>query len=510
MRTRRRQRGRARRRRRADVALVAAGVLVAVAGAAPAFVGIAAGAPGSRPTRDGATGPPAWRVRLESAFDAAREDPRGAWDPRPRWRGAFDVRWRVRPWADAWAKAVARGGDGPGAGAGRVRIEQADVRWSRADSSLAARVFLGTRTFFTGEITARLVDDDAVARASRRFGVRAHAGRGALGAEVIVAALEDAEGRIRRLSWLRAMRAGRRTALSVSWRDDAPVDAPVRRTLQAEAMLLGRAGRVALAWAQQGARALPGARLHWNAWVGDNFAALAPSNARVAVEARLAGRRVRDVGDVDVIARYRMTGPDYVDDLAGDDAPGTVRDEVVVAFAHARRALDLRAAWRRLVRWREADVRDEALVVTAAARLAHGADAYVRGALGTRRRGAFAAATRWISAGYTRRTGSMAAGLHGMWRRPVDAPGAWRTAVDLRLDLGRRTQLVARMVQETGRILSRSGVVALQVRPAAHAFAVIAWGRRRAADAPWPLEDADLLPGDALEDRVTVTLRGEF
>ncbi len=452
-----------------------------------------------------------WRARLDASFDAARDDTHRPWSANSAWRAAVDARWRTLSRVDLWAKLVARSGVDSSAAGERARIDEADLRRAFADSAVDARLFYGTREFFTHEITARLVDDDAVARFARRYGARVRARRGALEADVLAAGLEDERGAVRRLAWVRLARSGRRLGLSASWRDDDPAGASPRRTLQAEAMLLGDPGRVSIAWAQQGAAVLPGGRMHWNAWVGDNFVTLAPDNARVALEARLARRRVREVGEVDVIARYAFTGERFVDDLASADPPGSLDRAVVVAFAHARRALDVRAAWRHRERWGAASLDDERVVLTATARLAHGADAWMRASLATRRAGAATEAPRWIGAGYERRTGAMAAGMHAMWLDEVGGGDELRTAADMRLDVGKRTQLVARLVQAAGRAdVRRSGVVALQVRPAPHAFAVIAWGRPEAGDGPWPLEDPDLERGATLENRIVFTLRGEF
>lgn len=396
------------------------------------------------------------------------------------------------------------------------QFEQGDYVWSHG-APLTLRLFANERRYFTGELSAPLLDDDRIARYDHHGGLRAH---GRAGAHVSWtgegALLDDGSPDPRRVARLAVGARSRTVQATVSYLSDvqSPDSALDHAILKGEVTAFYRRATVIVAYEQSGfedhALFVPSGRFDWSHYVGGNFTASMPASGAAFGEARLADIPFRGWGQFDLVTRYRATGPDYVDDL-GSSAPGVVDQTSGVFFRHRERALDARVVYHEIVRSRLQSLRVERLEADVRAVLASGYDAFLRGAVGHRQsNGVPRENDNFIHAALARRESRWEAGVHAMVRDIQDGTFTTRYAFDGRVNWTATTAIYGRVVSSGSDGGGDAAYLRLEFRPVDHVFATLGYGRAAIGDGPYLLEDPDIGPTGAAESVYTITVRGDF
>jgi hypothetical protein len=453
------------------------------------------------------------RARLNVQLTAEEAGAPWSWDAQSRSplddsRFMIDVTAGDARTGTLYAKGAATWRDAEDAD-GRVAfaIEQGDYRFrgNRAE----VRAFGDERRFFTGELGAASMDDDAVERFQHRIGVRADADAGALGGTLLYASLDEGSD-TRGLSYARARVATAPVAVSASYQHQDG-DARDHAIAKGEVAGFWKRATVVASYEQSGFGSgvfLPDG--DWDSF-GEGYAGASPENSAAFFEARLARSSIGRAAVLAGVYRYGRVGDAYTNDLASLPA-GTELHRLGLYVSHRRYALDGRVvlfdAERSAAGYAGYDERG----VAASAR------AFLNDNSEMNLRGAVVDATR--DDGEERTTGS----AHAIYRRSlqrfmggvdalVDEIGAdavTRVGVETRINWSATSALYLRWIASGAVERSDAVYLRLEFRPTARTWVTFAYGRAVVGDGPYLLEDDDALPAVDTEDVFTIVVRGDF
>jgi hypothetical protein len=475
--------------------------------------------------------------RLDYRLEAAREAAPFPWNYSSRGvadmsRFMFELGVGGRRYGELYLKAAAEW-NAPRTESGAVGLgfEQGDYLWRRERPGLAGpaapaarsfefRLFANERRYFTGELSNALLDDDVVSREDHHFGLR-HDGRSgsvqwtALGA-MLGNRWEEADG----LLYLRGARSGRRIGFSVAYLAESTGRDSIENSAVVKAELSAAYKRFSaiLSWEQSGvsdqAIFLPSGSFDWDRFDGDNLSSAISDGAAASAELRLFRVPMRDWGHWSLVYRYQTVGSDYANEL-GALRRAEVSSTSGLYFSARTVSVDGRIVYSDRERFRIDDHESECLEASVRALLVDATEVFLRTAAVRVRDGELPEATREFVHAAVRREGSkVRSGVHMMLANVEDGTLRQRLeerfGVEAKLNLTAQVSLYGRLI--TGQSISSGEAIywRFELRPVAHVFATIGYGRDWIGDGPYLLEDADSARIGESEAVYFVTVRGDF
>ncbi len=485
--------------------------------------------------------PPDSIVRVGGRLDYRIEVARGAapfpWDYSSRGvadmsRLMFDLGAGGRRYGELYLK-VAAAWNAPRTDAGEVGLgfEQGDYLWRRGHPGAAAlaepaarayefRLFANERRYFTGELSNALLDDDVVSREDHHYGLR-HDGRaGSVQWSALGAMLGDRWEEADRLLYLRGARSGRHIGLSVAYLAESTDRDSIENAAVVKAELSAAYKRFSaiLSWEQSGvsdeAVFLPSGSFDWDRFDGDNLSSAIPDGAAASAELRLFRVPMRDWGHWSLVYRYQTVGSDYTNEL-GAFRRAEVSSSSGLYFSARTVSVDGRIVYSDRERFRIDDHESERLEASIRALLVDATEVFLRAAAVRVRDGELPEARREFVHAAVRRDGSkVRSGVHMMLADVEDGTLRQRVeerfGVEAKLNLTAQVSLYGRLI--TGQSISSGEAMywRFELRPVAHVFATMGYGRDWIGDGPYLLEDADSARIGESEAIYFVTVRGDF
>jgi hypothetical protein len=417
-----------------------------------------------------------------------------------------------------YLKGVARWSEADTDGDVEFKLDQGDYLWRRRGSvTHAVRVFGNERRYFTYSLSPPILDDDAVAAYENHGGIRVDGSSGiGLSWSALGGLLDDGSDDARGLGFAALRWRGAGVQASASYLShQAPAGAEdYRGVVKGEIAGLYRRATVVLAYQQAGADEsfffLPRTAFDWDGYVGGNFSESLPADADAFGEIRVRDVAFRDRVRVDFFHRYRATGSRFAPALSGG-VPGVVANTTGLFFSHRELALDGRLVYRTRVRSALINQTTEHLEAYARAVLTDGTEVYLRGAAGYRETpGGGRSDDHFVHAAWKRSMRRLEAGVHLM---VIDDGGGElerRFALETRMNWSASIALYGRVIAADEAGSRGAAYCRLEVRPAGHVFATLAYGRGFVGDGPYVLEDPDIDAAGDIEPVYTFSVRGDF
>ena len=481
--------------------------------------------------------------RLDYRIEVAREAAPFPWNYSSRGvadmsRLMFDLGMGGRRYGELYLKAAAEW-NAPRTDAGEVGLgfEQGDYLWRRgypgpaalADPAVPAqpaqrayefRLFTNERRYFTGELSNALLDDDVVSREDQHYGLR-HDGRaGSVQWSALGAMLGDRWEEADRLLYLRGARSGRHIGLSVAYLAESTDRDSIENSavVKAEFSAAYKRFSAILSWEQSGvsdqAVFLPSGSFDWDRFDGGNLSSAISDGGAASAELRLFRVPMRDWGHWSLVYRYRTVGSDYTNEL-GALRRAEVSSSSGLYFSARTVSVDGRIVYSDRERFRIDDHESERLEASVRALLVDATEVFLRAAAVRVRDGELPEITRESVHAAVKREGSkVRSGVHVMLTDVEDGTLRQRVeerfGVEAKLNLTAQVSLYGRLI--TGQSISSGEAMywRFELRPAAHVFATIGYGRDWIGDGPYLLEDADSARIGESEAVYFVTVRGDF
>jgi len=390
----------------------------------------------------------------------------------------------------------------------RARIEQGD--WSRVwagdDTRAQVVVFGDERRFFTGELTAPVMDDETLAQFQHRVGARIDGAVDVVRATVLAAELDEGD-RARTLGFAAAGVATRPVSATASLLHQSPDTGDDHAVVKGEAVASWWKTSALVSYRQSGFG--NGVFVPGGDWEDGGYAQASPDNSATTAEVRALRMAVGKSAWFDAAWQYSVTGSAFVDDLAPALA-GSERHRAWIGASHRRYALDAHLAFHDLVRHDVSSDERRGAELTTRAWLRDNSELVLRGGVSRLRSAGISDTERFLHASYGRSLSRFSGYVHAR----VDHAGE-RTfgsaGTEARVNWNATSALVVRcVVSDRDPARSQSLHARLEFRPTRRTWVTAGYGRAQVGAGPYLLDDTSSLPSADTNNVFTLSVRGDL